>query len=480
MVDKASIGAFDAVVVGSGPNGLAAAVELARNGRSVVVLEAEDTIGGGTRSGELTLPGFVHDLGSAIHPLGYASPFFSTLPLEEHGLEWVHPPAPLAHPFDGRRAAVLERSVEETGETLGSRDAGAYRRLMHPIARDFDRILGSILGPPRLPRHPLALARFGLRAVRSARGLAESLFEGEAARGLFAGNAAHSFLPMEQGPSAAFGLVLGTLGHAAGWPFPRGGSQKIADALVSYLGSLGGEVRTGVRVRSVEEVPKARSVLFDVTPRQLLEITGRHFPARYRRALGRYRYGPGVFKVDFALDGPIPWEAEGCMRAGTVHVGGTLDEISAGEAAVSRGEHPERPFVLLAQQSLFDQSRVPEGGHTVWAYCHVPNGSSFDMTERIAQQIERFAPGFRDRILAKATMGPADLQRTNANHIGGDINGGLLDFRQLLARPAARLTPYSTPAPGLYICSSSTPPGGGVHGMCGYFAARAALATVLR
>ena len=480
MVDIASIDAFDAVVVGSGPNGLAAAVELARSGRSVVVLEAEDTIGGGTRSGELTLPGFVHDLGSAIHPLGYASPFFSTLPLGEHGLEWVHPPAPLAHPFDGGRAAVLERSVEETGETLGSRDAGAYRRLMHPIVRDFDRILGSILGPPRLPRHPLALARFGLRAVRSARGLAESLFEGEAARGLFAGNAAHSFLPMEQGPSAAFGLVLGTLGHAAGWPFPRGGSQKIADALVSYLRSLGGEVRTGVRVRSVEEVPKARSVLFDVTPRQLLEITGRHFPARYRRALGRYRYGPGVFKVDFALDGPIPWEAEGCMRAGTVHVGGPLDEISAGEAAVSRGEHPERPFVLLAQQSLFDESRVPEGKHTVWAYCHVPNGSSFDMTERIAQQIERFAPGFRDRILAKATMGPADLQRTNANHIGGDINGGLLDFRQLLARPAARLTPYSTPAPGLYICSSSTPPGGGVHGMCGYFAAHAALATVLR
>ncbi len=480
MVDIASVGAFDAVVVGSGPNGLAAAVELARNGRSVVVLEAEDTIGGGTRSGELTLPGFVHDLGSAIHPLGYASPFFSTLPLDEHGLDWVHPPAPLAHPFDGGRAAVLERSVEKTGETLGPLDAGAFRRLMRPMARDFDRILGSILGPPRVPRHPLALARFGLRAVRSARGLAESVFECEAARGLFAGNAAHSFLPMEQGPSAAFGLVLGTLGHAAGWPFPRGGSQKIADALVSYLRSLGGEVRTGVRVRSVEEVPRARSVLFDVTPRQLLEVAGQHFPARYRRALGRYRYGPGVFKVDFALDGPIPWEAEGCMRAGTVHVGGTLDEISAGEAAVSRGEHPERPFVLLAQQSLFDESRAPEEGHTVWAYCHVPNGSNFDMTERIEQQIERFAPGFRDRILAKATMGPADLQRTNANHIGGDINGGLLDFRQLFARPAARLTPYSTPVPGLYICSSSTPPGGGVHGMCGYFAARAALATTLR
>jgi phytoene dehydrogenase-like protein len=470
---------YDTVVVGSGPNGLAAAVELARNGRSVAVLEAEDTVGGGTRSAELTLPGFVHDVGSAIHPLGYASPFFSTLPLDEHGLEWVHPPAPLAHPFDDGTAAVLERSVAETGETLGS-DAAAYRRFMEPLARDFDRIIDSLLGPPRLPRHPLALARFGLRAFRSARGLAEELFEGEKARGLFAGNAAHSFLPMEQVPSAAFGLVLSVVGHAAGWPFPKGGSQKIADALVSYLRSLGGEVHAGIRVRSVEEVPRARAVLLDVTPRQLLEISGHHFPGRYRRALARYRYGPGVFKVDFALDGPIPWEAEGCGRAGTVHLGGTLDEVSAGEDAVSRGEHPEKPFVLLAQQSLFDETRAPEGKHTVWAYCHVPNGSTVDMTERIEKQIERYAPGFRDRILAKSTMGPADLQRANANHIGGDINGGLQDLSQLFTRPVARLTPYSTPVGGLYICSSSTPPGGGVHGMCGFFAARAALAITLR
>jgi phytoene dehydrogenase-like protein len=470
---------YDAVVVGSGPNGLAAAVELARNGRSVAVLEAEDTVGGGTRSAELTLPGFVHDVGSAIHPLGYASPFFSTLPLDEHGLEWVHPPAPLAHPFDDGTAAVLERSVEETGETVGP-DAAAYRSFMEPIVRDFDRIIDSLLGPPRLPRHPLALARFGLRALRSARGLAEDLFEGEKARGLFAGNAAHSFLPMEQAPSAAFGLVLSTVGHAAGWPFPKGGSQKIADALVSYLRSLGGEVYAGTRVRSVEEVPRARAVLFDVTPRQLLEISGHHFNGRYRRALGRYRYGPGVFKVDFALEGPIPWEAEGCGRAGTVHLGGTLDEISAGEAAVSRGEHPKRPFVLLAQQSLFDETRAPEDKHTVWAYCHVPNGSTVDMTERIEKQVERYAPGFRDRILAKSTMGPADLQHINSNHVGGDINGGLQDLRQLFTRPVVRLTPYSTPAGGLYICSSSTPPGGGVHGMCGFFAARAALATTLR
>jgi phytoene dehydrogenase-like protein len=472
-------GTYDAVVVGSGPNGLAAAVELARNGRSVVVLEAEDTVGGGARSAELTLPGFVHDIGSAIHPLGYASPFFSTLPLEEHGLEWVHPLAPLAHPFDNGSAAVLERSVEETGRTLGP-DAGAYQGLMEPIARDFDRLVGSLLGPPRLPRHPVALAGFGLRALRSARGLAEGLFRGEKAKGLFAGNAAHSFMTMEQAPSASFGLVLSAVGHAAGWPFPKGGSQKIADALVSYLRSMGGEVHTGVRVGSVEEVPRTRAVLFDVTPRQLLKIAGKHFTGRYRRALERYRYGPGVFKVDLALDGPIPWSAEECLRAGTVHIGGTLDEISAGEAAVSRGEHPERPFVLLAQQSLFDASRAPEGKHTVWAYCHVPNGSAFDMTERIEAQIERFAPGFKDRILARSTMGPADLQRINANHVGGDINGGLMDFRQLFTRPVARLTPYSTPARGLYICSSSTPPGGGVHGMCGYSAARVALATTLR
>ena len=470
---------YDAVVVGSGPNGLAAAVELARNGRSVAVLEAEDTVGGGTRSAELTLPGFIHDVGSAIHPLGYASPFFSTLPLDEHGLEWVHPPAPLAHPFDDGTAAVLDRSVGETGETLGS-DAVAYRRFMEPIVRDFDRIIDSLLGPPRLPRHPFALARFGLRALRSARGLAEDLFEGEKARGFFAGNAAHSFLPMEQAPSAAFGLVLSTVGHAAGWPFPKGGSQKIADALVSYLRSLGGEVYVGIRVRAVEEVPRTRAVLFDLTPRQLLEISGHRFTERYRRALGRFRYGPGVFKVDFALDGPIPWKAKACGRAGTVHLGGTLGEIAAGEAAVSRGEHPERPFVLLAQQSLFDETRAPEGKHTVWAYCHVPNGSTVDMTERIEKQVERYAPGFRDRILAKSTMGPAELQRINANHVGGDINGGLQDLWQLFTRPVVRLTPYSTPAGGIYLCSSSTPPGGGVHGMCGFFAARAALATTLR
>jgi phytoene dehydrogenase-like protein len=472
-------GVYDAVVVGSGPNGLAAAVELARNGRHVAVLEAEDTIGGGTRSAQLTLPGYVHDVCSAIHPFGYASPFFSVLPLEEHGLEWIHPPAPLAHPFDDGSAVVLERSVVETGASLGP-DAGVYRKLMGPLARDWERLVGSLLGPPRLPRHPFALARFGLHAVRSVRGLAESLFEGERARGLLAGNAAHSALPMERMPTGAFALVFATLGHAFGWPFPKGGSQKIADALASYLRSLGGEIFTGVRVGSVDEVPETRTVLFDVTPRQLLEIAGEHFTERYRRALGRYRYGPGVFKVDLALDGPVPWKAEVCKRAATVHLGGTLDDISFGEAAVWRGEHPERPFVLLTQQSLFDASRAPEGKHTVWAYCHVPNGSTFDMTGRIEGQIERFAPGFKERILTKSKMDPADLETNNANLVGGDIYGGAMDFRQLFTRPMLRLNPYSTPARGLYICSSSTPPGGGVHGMCGYFAARAALEASLR
>jgi len=471
MTDR---GAYDAVVVGAGPNGLAAAVELARAGRSVAVLEAEETVGGGTRSAESTLPGFVHDLGSAIHPLGYASPFFRSLPLDEHGLEWVHPPAPLAHPFDDGTAAVLERSVKETAAALGP-DARAYERLIEGVVEDAPKIASYFVGSPRLIRHPISLGASALRAVRPARSLAESVFEGEKARGLFAGNGAHSFLPLEKPPSALFGLVLGTLGHAFGWPFPKGGSQRIADALTSCLISLGGEVYTGVRVGAVEEVPRTRAVLFDVTPRQLLGIAKEHFTEDYRRALKKYRYGPGVFKVDFALDGPIPWKAEGCLRAGTVHLGGTLDEISAGEAAVWRGEHPERPFVLLAQQSLFDSTRSPDGKHTAWAYCHVPNGSEFDMMARIEGQIERFAPGFRDLILAKTAQGPADLERQNANLVGGDINGGVADLRQLFTRPVLKLNPYATPAKGLYICSSSTPPGGGVHGMSGYLAARVAL-----
>ena len=467
-------GTYDAVVVGSGPNGLAAAVELARNGKRVAVLEGKSTIGGGARSAQITLPGFVHDLGSAIHPLGYASPFFRSLPLEEHGLEWIHPDAPLAHPFDGGEAAVLERSIGATAAGLGH-DAAAYRRLLEPGSADAARIAGFFVGKPSLIRHPLALASSGIRALGDAESLARSVFEGEKARGLFAGNAAHSFLPLDQPPSAMFGLLLGTLGHAFGWPFPRGGSQALADALGSYLVSLGGEIYTDAPVRAVDDVPRTRAVLFDVTPRQLLEIAGEHFTEGYNKALKRYRYGPGVFKVDFALDGPIPWAAEGCKRAGTVHLGGTLDEVAAGEAAVGRGEHPEKPFILLAQQSLFDGTRAPEGKHTVWAYCHVPNGSSFDMTGRIEAQIERFAPGFRDLILDKRAAGTADLERWNPNLVGGDINGGYMDLRQLFTRPMPRPNPYSTPARGLYICSSSTPPGGGVHGMSGYLAARVVL-----
>jgi phytoene dehydrogenase-like protein len=466
---------YDAVVVGSGPNGLAAAITMAQARLSVLVLEAAETIGGGTRSAELTLPGYIHDVCSAVHPLGAGSPFFRTLPLAEHGLEWIHPAAPLAHPFDDGTAAVLERSVEATGETLG-RDATAYRKLMAPLVADWDKLAVDLLGPLRLPpRHPFTLARFGWHAIHSARGLAERLFEGERARALFGGMAAHSMIPLDQPPTAAFGLVIGILGHAVGWPMPRGGSQRIADALAGYLRTLGGEVVTGVRVEALDELPPAGAVLCDVTPRQLLHIAGQHLPARYRHKLEGYRYGPGVFKIDWALDGPIPWQAAECTRGGTLHLGGTLPEMVAAERAVWRGEHPEKPYVLVVQPSLFDPTRAPEGKHTAWAYCHVPNGSTFDMTERIEAQIERFAPGFRDLILVRSVKSAVEMERYNPNYIGGDINGGVQDLRQLFTRPVFRLVPYSTPIKGLYICSSSTPPGGGVHGMCGYFAAQAAL-----
>ena len=461
-------------MVGAGPNGLAAAITLARAGRSVLVLEAAPTVGGGTRSAELTLPGYVHDVCSAIHPLGLASPFFRTLPLAAHGLEWIHPPAALAHPLDDGTAAVLERSVEATAATLG-RDAGAYRGLVTPLVAAWDDLAQEILGPLRFPRHPFALARFGLCALWPARRFAEVVFRGEHARGLFAGLAGHAIMPLERAMTTAAGLVLGTVGHAVGWPLPRGGSQRIADALAAYLRALGSEILTDARVAALDELPPARDVLCDVTPRQLVRLAGDRLPAGYRRRLERYRYGPGVFKVDWALDGPIPWTAAACARAGTVQLGGTLAEIAAAERAVWRSRHVEQPFVLLAQQSLFDPSRAPEGKHTAWAYCHVPHGSTCDMTARIEAQVERFAPGFRDRVLARSVMAPADFERYNANYIGGDISGGVQDLRQLYTRPVARLSPYSTPVKGLYICSSSTPPGGGVHGMCGYWAARAAL-----
>ena len=423
----------------------------------------------------MTAPGFLHDVCSAIHPMAVGSPFLSRLPLDEYGLEWIHPPAPVAHPFDDGPAAILERSVTATGEALGD-DAGAYTRLMSPLVREWDSLVVDILGTLRMPAHPLVLGRFGLSAVRSAVGLGRAKFKGRNALGLFAGLAAHSMLPLDKPLSAAFGLVLAAAGHAVGWPLPRGGSQSISGALASYLRSLGGEIVTGSPVTAMDDFPKPRSLLFDVTPRQLVRIVGDRLPAGYRRRLETYRYGPGVFKMDWALDGPIPWRSEECGRAGTVHLGGTMEEIATAEDEVSRGGHPESPFVLLAQQSLFDSSRAPEGKHTGWAYCHVPNGSTVDMTDRIEAQVERFAPGFRDLILARSARSPAVLEEYNPNYVGGDINGGIQDLGQLFARPSLRLSPYTTPLRGVYICSSSTPPGGGVHGMCGYHAAQRALA----
>lgn len=464
----------DAVVVGAGPNGLAAAIGLAAAGHSVQVVEGAPTIGGGTRSAELTLPGFVHDVCSAIHPLGIASPVFQQCNLGQHGLEWVSSPAEVAHPFDDGSAALLWKSFDETGKTLGP-DAVAWRSLLEPISRQADELVNALAEPGSLVRHPRLATTFGMLALRSARSIIERRFSGTAARGLFAGIAAHSFLPLESASSAAMGLVLGALGHAQGWPFPRGGSQQIADALAAHLRSLGGEITTGTYVESVNEFPGADAILLDVTPRQLLDLAGDHLPDGYRRRLGRFRYGPGVHKMDFALDGPIPWTAPECALAATVHLGGTFEEIARSEASTNAGIHPDKPFILLAQQSLFDDSRAPAGKHTAWAYCHVPHGSTVDMSERIEAQIERFAPGFRDRILARSVMAPAALEAYNPNLVGGDISGGYLDLRQLFTRPVVRFPPWTTPDKRIYLCSSSTPPGGGVHGIPGHHAAQAAL-----
>jgi len=476
MIPSTQMGARDAVVIGSGPNGLAAAIALAQAGRPVTVYEAEPEIGGGARSAELTLPGFVHDVCSAVHPLAAASPFFRTLPLAAQGLQWIHPSAPLAHPFDDGTAAVLERSAAATAETLGP-DGAAYRRLMEPLVADWERLEGALLGPLRFPRHPVALARFGLLALGSAERLL-ARFGGERARALVAGLAAHAVMPLDRPLTAAFALVLAMAGHAVGWPVAGGGSQSIARALAAHLRSLGGEIVTGAPVRSLDELRPPRAVLCDLSPAPLLRIAGHRFPARYRRKLTRYRYGPAAYKVDWALDGPIPWKAPECARAGTVHLGGSAAEIAASERAVWEGRHPERPFVLLAQPSLFDPSRAPAGKHTAWTYCHVPNGSRFEMLERIEKQIERFAPGFHDRVLARHVMTPADIERRNPNFAGGDIGAGVADLGQFFARPTWRL--YATPARGVYICSAATPPGPGVHGMCGWFAAQAALKGTLR
>jgi phytoene dehydrogenase-like protein len=467
---------IDAVVIGSGPNGLAAAITVAQSGRSVRVYEAQPTIGGAMRSAELTQSGCVHDVCSTVFSLVIASPFLKTLPLAQHGLEFAHPDAPFAHPFDDGSAVVVERSVEATADALGAEDGRAYRALVAPFVADADRLMDGLLRPPSL-RHPFLMARFGLLAVRSAASLARARFTGARARAMFAGVAAHSMVPLDYAATAGFGLALHVSAHAAGWPVARGGSQRVADAMASYLRSLGGEIVTGARIDSLDQLPKSRAVLCDVTPRQFLAIAGTRVPAGYRARLERYRYGPGVFKMDWLLKAPVPWRAAGCHRAGTIHLGGLFDEIAESERSTWVGGRPHnRPYVLVVQPSRFDPTRAPADRHTLWAYCHVPHGSAEDRTAAIEKQIERFAPGFRDCIVARHAMGPAELERGNANLVGGDIAGGAADFAQFFARPTLSLNPYATPVEGVYICSSSTPPGVGVHGMCGHNAARAALA----
>ncbi|MEJ7560717.1 MAG: NAD(P)/FAD-dependent oxidoreductase [Pedobacter sp.] len=464
---------FDAIVVGSGPNGLAAAITLRQEGLSVLLIEGKDVIGGGLTSAELTLPGFVHDVCSAIHPLALGSPFFDTLPLADHGLIYLQPDLAAAHPFDDGSAAVLAGSVLETAKSLGA-DEQAYLDIFTPVVRDWPLIDADVLAPLHFPKHPIAMAQFGLKALTSATFLAKR-FKTKEAKGLWAGMAAHAIQPLSNLSTSAIALVLMTTGHLKGWPIPQGGSKEIANALASYFISLGGRIQTGQFIKNLSELPSAKTVLFDVTPKQLLQIAGHKFSPLYKWQLGRYRYGMGVFKIDWALDGPIPFTAAKARRAGTVHIGNTIDEIALSEKLTWEGKHSDKPYVLLAQQSLFDDTRAPEGKHTAWAYCHVPNGSTKDMTALIEQQVERFAPGFKDLILARHTMNTSEVEAYNPNYIGGDINGGVIDLGQLFTRPVLRTSPYRTSAKGLYICSSSTPPGGGVHGMCGYHAARQAL-----
>jgi phytoene dehydrogenase-like protein len=467
---------YDAVVVGSGPNGLAAAILLQQQGLQVLVLEAKATIGGGLRTAELTLPGFKHDICSAVHPMAAGSPFFKTLPLWQHGLEYLYPEVDAAHPFDNGTAAVLKRSVEETAKLLG-RDEKTYLNLIKPLVKNWPGLAPDVLGPLHFPKHPFDLAAFGLSALQPATLLAKR-FKTVEGKALFAGMAAHSIQPLSNMATSAIGLVLMANAHLGGWPIPKGGSQQIANALASYFLSLGGEIQTDTYVRSLQQLPSAHAILFDITPKQLLEIAGHKFSSIYKWQLERYRYGDGIFKVDWALDSPIPFTAEGCWEAGTIHLGGTLEEIVVSEQAPANGQHSEKPYVLVAQQSQLDPSRAPAGKYTAWAYCHVPNGSTKDMTAIIENQVERFAPGFKDTILAKHTFNTAQMEAHNPNYIGGDINGGIIDIGQLFTRPALRWSPYKTSAKGMYICSSSTPPGGGVHGMCGYYAGKKALEDV--
>ena len=464
----------DAVVVGSGPNGLAAAIELARAGRSVHVVEGRDEIGGGTRTAELTLPGFQHDVCSGCHPMGLLSPAFRTWPLAEHGLEWIRPGVSVAHPLDDEPAVLLSRSLAETARGLGG-DARAYERLFAPFLKEPHGLFADLLGPLRIPKHPLRMIRFGLAGILPATRLYGWIFREKRARALLAGCAAHSILPLERALTGAVGMILALTGHMDDWPVAAGGSRSIGNALASYLESLGGKIETGRPIGSLNDLPRSRVVLFDTSPAQLANIAGSKLPAGYLRRLDRYRYGPGIFKLDLALDGPIPWKDPRCLQAATVHLGGTMEEIAASEAAVWRGQHPENPFVLVVQQSQFDPSRAPVGKHTGYAYCHVPARSDLDLTDVVERQIERFAPGFRDLILARHATKTLDLEAENPNYFGGAITGGAADLFQFFTRPVARLDPYTTPNPRFFICSASSPPGGGVHGMCGAFAARSAL-----
>jgi phytoene dehydrogenase-like protein len=464
---------YDAVVVGSGPNGLSAAIALAQKGHSVLVVEGHDTVGGGCRTLPLTLPGFHHDMCSSIHPMVKISPFLRTLPLAEHGLQWIDPPTPCAHPFDDGAAAALETSVDATAETLGE-DGPAYRKRVGPLVECSDHLFDDLLGPPRFPRHPISALRFGRAAIKSVQGLCDSWFTGPKARALMAGLGGHAVLPLDHRPGAAIALMLGLSGHAVGWPAPRGGAQSLADALAGYFRSLGGEIVTGRRVNALSDLPPNRAILFDLSPKQIIALAADRLTPRYRRKLEKFRYGPAVFKIDYALREPIPWRAEACRRAGTVHVGGTFEEIAASERAMWFGEACAKPFLIVTQPGRFDPTRAPAGKSTAWAYCHVPHGSTTDMSGPIESQIERFAPGFRDCVLARCISTPADIERYNPNYVGGDIAGGAMTLWQTFARPVASLNPYATSDPALFICSASTPPGGGVHGMCGFAAAKAA------
>ncbi|MBV4355925.1 phytoene desaturase family protein [Pinibacter aurantiacus] len=460
---------YDAVVVGAGPNGLAATITLQQAGLSVLLIEAKETIGGGMRTAELTLPGFKHDVCSAIHPMAVMSPFFKTLPLHDFGLEWIQPTNAAAHPFDDGSAAVLTRSLETTAQLLNS-DKEVYQKVFGKLVKQWKSIQHDVLGPLHFPEAPISFADFGLKALLPATQFAKR-FQTEKAKGLWAGITAHSVQPLDRLTTSAIGLVLTIAAHAEGWPIPKGGSQVIADAMTSYFLSLGGKIEIGTPISSLKQLPSARAVLFDVSPKQLLQIAGHDFSSIYKSQLSKYRYGMGVFKIDWALDDAIPFTAAECRQAGTVHIGNTLTEIAANEKATWHGSHPDKPFVLLAQQSLFDTSRAPEGKHVAWAYCHVPNGSTKDMTTAIENQVERFAPGFKERIIGRHTFNTSQLEQYNANYIGGDVIGGATDIGQLFTRPALRYSPYRTSTKGIYICSASTPPGGGVHGMCGYHAA---------